>query len=102
MRSGLLRCAAADLTSGASRGVTFKVAQRRRFSLPGVGARVAGYRIVGTASRPDQSVGAYLDMVVIAKGQTITQISYSTLLAPPKAQLETRLARLVASRFNGR
>jgi hypothetical protein len=96
---GMLRCVAAALVSGSSRGVTFAVSSRRRFSVQGTAATAAGYRVSGTAARSDQTVGAYLDMIVLARGQTVSQISFASLLTPPDPKLEVRLARIIARRI---
>lgn len=101
MRRKLLSCVAQSLVAGSSHGVHFTVAARHLFSLPRTGAKTAGYRVSGTASMTDQTLNAYLDEVVLARGRTVTAVSYASLEQPFDAQVELRLARIVAGRIKG-
>jgi hypothetical protein len=101
MRRGLLRCVAQGLVAGSSHGVTFTVARRQLYSLTGIGVKSAGFRVSGTATRTDQTVNAYLDVLVLTRGRTVTAISFASLEVPFDTRIEVRLARVVASRIKG-
>lgn len=102
MRRNLLSCVAQSMVAGSGHGVRFTVSRRTLFSPPRLGVRSSGYRISGTASRTDQTVGAYLDEIVLASGRTVTALSFAGLLQPFPTRLELRLARIVASRIKQR
>jgi hypothetical protein len=96
---GLLRCVADSLRSGGSNGVTLAVTRERLLALPGLAGPHAGYRITGTATSPGQVVDVYVDMLVLARGDTVSEISASSFEQPPARELELRLARAVARRL---
>jgi hypothetical protein len=99
IRPGLIRCLAASLTGGSTAAIHFAVTRRGRLGLPRLGVDAAGYRVSGTASQPYQIVPVYLDAIVLAHGQTITEVSFASFETPPPRALELRLARLLAHRL---
>jgi hypothetical protein len=98
-RPSLLRCVAASLTQGSGNGVRFTVADKRLLSLPKLAARAAGYRVAGTASTPGQTIDVYLDVLLLGRGETVTEISISSFAQPVARAFELRLARIVARRM---
>jgi hypothetical protein len=96
---GLLRCVAASLAQGSSNGVRFTVTDKRLLTLPKLAARAAGYRVTGTASRPGQTIDVYLDVLLLGRGETVTEISISSFAQPVARAFELRLGRIVARRM---
>ena len=99
-QSGLVRCVANGLTRASGNATTYVVSREHGLTLPRLGAKAGGYRVVADASQAGQSIGAvYLDAIVLAHGRTVTEISFATFTAPPRRSLELRLARVVARRI---
>lgn len=96
---GFLRCVATSLAQGAGQGVSFKVTGRHRLSLPKLAASAAAYRVSGTASQPGQSVGVYLDVILLGRGRAISELSFSSIQQPLSRKFELRLARTAAGRM---
>lgn len=98
-KAGLLRCLSDSLKSGSAGGVRFTVTGSRPLALAGLPTPARFYRVSGTATMPDQAVDVFLDMIVMSRGRTVTEISVSSLEQAPARQLELRLARTVAGRL---
>jgi hypothetical protein len=96
---GLLICVAKSLTESAAQGVRFTITGRHRLSLPKLPASAAGYRVTARASQTGQSVGVDLDVVMLGRGRTLSEISISSIKQPPSRGFELRLARAVARRM---
>lgn len=99
VRRRLETCLAGSLRAGSGEGVTFTPVRRHGLSLPRIGDRDAGFRVVGTGTTSYQSVTLYLDMLVVSCGSAISAISLSSLSVAPSRVLELRLARAVARRL---
>jgi hypothetical protein len=97
-RRHLLTCVAASLVHSTAGGVHFRVMSKRVVSLPSLPVHAIGYRVVGTASVPNQTVNVYLDVILLGGGTTVTELSFSSFLAPMAWATELRLARIVAGR----
>lgn len=102
MRRRLVSCIAGSLTGGSTRQVKFRVSRHHGLALRSLGVNARGYRVVGTASQPEQTVAVYLDAIVLAHAQVVTELSLASFDAPPPRHLELRLARLVAHRLTAR
>jgi hypothetical protein len=98
-RRRFLRCVVKSLAQGPGQAVRFTVTAKHLLNLPELAADAAGYRVSATASQTGQSVGAYLDVVLLGGGQTISEISISTIQHPMSRKFEVRLARTVAGRM---
>ena len=98
-RRQLLTCVAASLVrSTGGGGVHFVVTSKRLLPLPSLPVQAMGFRVVGTASVPNQTVNVYLDVLVLGGGTTVTELSVSSFLQPVARAFELRLARIVAGR----
>jgi hypothetical protein len=97
-RPQLLTCVAASLVRSTGGGVHFSVKSKRLLALPSLPVEAMGYRVVGTASVPNQTVNVYLDVVLLGSGEEVTELSFSSFLQPVARALELRLARIVAGR----
>lgn len=95
-REHLLTCVASSLVHSTGGGVHFKVKSKRVVSLPSLPVHAMGYRVVGTASVPNQTVSVYLDVVLLGGGTAVTELSFSSFLGPMARATELRLARIVA------
>lgn len=98
LRRGLVTCIASSLTGGSTRQVKFRVRRRHGLAVPRLGLAARGYRVAGTATEPEQTVAVYLDAIVLARGQVVTELSLASFYAPPR-RLELRLERLAARRL---
>ena len=96
-RPHLLTCVAASLVRS-TRGVHFAVRSKRLLPLPSLPVHAMGYRVVGSASVPNQTVNVYLDVLVFGGGMTVTELSVSSFLQPVARAFELRLARIAAGR----
>lgn len=99
VRKRLVTCVADSLTASSTQTVSFSVTSKRSLSLPAIGDRRAGYRVVGTATTSLQKITVYLDMIVVGHGDGVTQVSFTSFSEPPARSLELRLSRLVAGRL---
>jgi hypothetical protein len=99
VRRNLLRCVAASLSQGSAQGVEFAVTSQRLLALAKLPVPAAGYRVGGTASTAGQTIGVFLDVLVLGRGRVVTEISISSFGAPASPQLEQRVARLVSQRL---
>ena len=97
-RPHLLTCVAASLVRSTGGGAHFKVESKRLVALPSLPVHAMGYRVVGTASVPNQTVNVYLDVILLGGGTTVTELSFSSFLQPTARAFELRLARIVAGR----
>lgn len=96
MRAKLGTCVSASLLDGSGDGVSFAVSKVSPLPLPALGVGAIGFRVAGTASQTYQLVDVYLDAIVLARGATVTEVSFATFLAPASESLEVRLARQLA------
>ncbi len=99
MRAALGRCIASGLLAGSGDGVTFAVSRRQSIVLPELGVAAVGFRVLGTASQAYQLTDVDLDAIVLAHGQTVTEVSFATFYAPAPRSLELRLARRIAKQI---
>jgi hypothetical protein len=98
-RRALMQCLAESFVHGAADGVQFTVVGKRALSEPRLKVKLAAYRITATAARPGQSVPAYLDVLVLASGDAVTELSVSNLVTPPASRLEHRLTGTIVRRM---
>ena len=97
-RRALLGCLAESFVHGSTAGVHFTVTSKRKLVAPKLRVKAAGYRVTATARRGDsQSANAYLDVILLATGTGLSELSFSSLLAPPAPALERRLSKTIAS-----
>lgn len=90
-------CVAGALRQGSVHGAQFTVTARRRLRLPRLAAQRAGYRVQATVTGSGQTVPIYLDMLVLGRGASISELSVTSIGTPVSSSLETRLARRAAA-----
>jgi hypothetical protein len=98
-RPGLLSCVAESLTAASGDGVHFTVIGKDLLALANLPARAAGYRVAGTASTANQTVDVYLDVLLLGRGETVTELSISSFEQPVARSFELWLARIIARRM---
>ena len=79
--------------------VTFTVTKQQTMRAPKVNGQATAYRVIGRASASAQRVRVYVDIVLIRRGNAISEVSYASFLTPPAASLEARIARAAANRL---
>lgn len=95
-----LTCLAASLTGGkATGGVIFSVAKRQVLAAPRVSASAAAFRVIGRANVQAQRVTVYVDIVLLQRGNAITEVTFATFSAPFASSDESRIARAAAARL---
>jgi hypothetical protein len=95
----LRRCMVEAVKSGSTSSVTFTVKHVATLALPKLAPRIVGYRVVATATSTGQTVDTYYDLIVLARGTGITELSLARLSSPVERSLELRLARVTAQRL---
>ncbi len=98
VRRRLLACVAASLSS-ASSGVSTAISSERLMVLPRLPSRGAGYSVSASATSAEVPTEIYLDAVVLGAGQTVTEISVSSLNQRQASTQVLRLARIIARRI---
>lgn len=97
---GALSCLAQTIEQGnANSGVTFTVTKKEVLPPPRVSAKAAAYRIVGRASLQSQKVTVYVDVILLQRGNAISELSFSSFLEPVARADELRIARVAATRL---
>lgn len=98
VRPAQLKCMDRSIVGASTRSVRFTVVSGRRLAAPRVGVPSAAYQVTAIASSDGQSDNAYLGVVLLRSGRAITELSFSSFLAPV-TRLERRLAHQVAARL---
>jgi hypothetical protein len=66
---------------------------------PRVNGTATAYRVIGRASASSQRVRVYVDIVLIRRGNAISEVSYASFSVPVGASLEAHIARAAANRI---
>ncbi|HEY6961297.1 MAG TPA: hypothetical protein VI408_05335 [Gaiellaceae bacterium] len=100
-RPNALACLAQGLILGGNpaKGVSFTVTKRLALVAPHVSAAAVEYRVIGRAVTQAQRVTVYLDVVLLQKGATISELAFSSFSAPVSAGEELRIARAATARL---
>jgi hypothetical protein len=99
VKPGLMECVAQSLEALESKGVTVSITARDTIPIGAVGDRSATYRIVATLRTNKQRLKTYFDVLLIAGGRTITELTISQFQKPPPLKWEAALAKIVARRI---
>jgi hypothetical protein len=95
-----LTCLGEALTAGkAGAGVTFTIVKRQTLPRPRVSATAVAYRIIGRATVSAQKVPVYADIVVMQRGNAISQVTLASFLAPVAAATENGIVRSASARL---
>jgi hypothetical protein len=97
---GAAACVEKTLASaGASGKVAFTVTTRESLSAPRVGVRSAAYRIAGVAAVTAQKVRIYVDVVLLLRGNAISELAVSSFATPVDPATELAVARAATKRL---
>jgi len=95
----LLGCMEYLLEGSAGKGATITVTSKGKLPLAVPGKRHAAYRIVATYKAGSDSAKVYLDLILQGSGQADSVIIVTSVLTPPAAAIESKLAKAVAGRL---
>ena len=100
-RPSALDCLVRSVTSvgGTGQSIAFTISKREALPAPKVGVTASAYRVVGRAATQAQHVTIYVDVVLLQRGPTISQLSFSSFSAPVAGSDELRVARAAATRL---
>lgn len=98
--SAAVKCLAQSfLGADPSNTVTFMVTKQQTMPAPKVNGQATAYRVIGRASASAQRVRVYVDIVLIRRGNAISEVSYASFSVPVGASLEAHIARAAANRI---
>ena len=101
VKPGLITCVAQSLETITSRGIKVKILSQGALPISNVADRTAGYRVAATLSSKKQKLKTYFDVVLVQSGQTITEVTFSSLVSPVPKNFEHAVALIVARRLGG-
>ncbi len=87
------------MTSGSTKDIRFTVLHRQNLALPAAGDRSTAYRVVASAHTTGQTIPVYVDLVLVNRGNAVSELSYSGFSTPPGRAVEVRTAHAVAQRL---
>jgi hypothetical protein len=93
------QCAVDSLTAGSTKAVTFTASRVSVLAAPPVGRHSAAFRVQGQAKTAAQRVRVYLDVVLLIRGNTITELGFSSFAQPFAHADELRIDRRAAARL---
>jgi hypothetical protein len=82
-----------------SNSVTFTVTKQQALRAPKVNGTATAYRVVGRATVSAQRVRVYVDIVLIRRGNAISEVSFASFSVPVAASVEAHIARAAANRI---
>jgi hypothetical protein len=99
LKPRLVECVAQTLQALTSRGVKVTVTAKTTIAVGRIADRSVGYRVVATLITSQRRLKTYFDVVVLAAGPTITQLTISQFQKPPALKWEQDLAKIAARRI---
>jgi hypothetical protein len=100
VRPAMLDCISQLFSEGASNKTTkTRVLSARRYELSVPAPRSAAYRLVADVATQGTHIRAYLDLIFAAGGSANTVMLVTSLVSPPTAAFERRLAAAIAARL---
>lgn len=95
VKPGLLTCVRASLEAVTTRGIKVRILSQGPLAVAKAGALTAGYRIVADLISPTQTLKTYFDVVLVGRGASLSELTFSSFLAPVPPAVEHALALLV-------
>jgi hypothetical protein len=95
----VLACLAKSVAGGGAKGISFTVLRHQELSRPTGDARSSAYRVIVQAKTKAQKVTAYVDMLLLGRGDAVTALSFASFSQPVDTALELSLARVAAGRL---
>jgi hypothetical protein len=100
VQPGLLQCVVQTVNAIEARGIKVKVLSKGSLPINKVASLVAGYRVVASLTAPGKTARKlYFDVVLLGRGNTLSELSMTSFVAPIPAKVENALAQVVASRI---
>jgi hypothetical protein len=96
---GVVNCLVDAVQQGTTQSVVFTVLGRSRIALPRLAPHVAGYRVTATATSAGQVARVYFDLVLLGRGDTLTELTLARFVEPPARAQELAIARSAARRL---
>jgi hypothetical protein len=102
VRPGLVACVVQTVDAIEAQGIQVKVLSKGALPVSKVSSLTAGYRVVANLTAPGKTPRKlYFDVVLVGRGNTLSELSMTSFVAPVPAKVENALAKLVASRIGG-
>jgi hypothetical protein len=103
IRAGLIACVADSVKAigTAGQGVKVKITSQQPLTIQKATSLESAYRVIATltSAKVKYKRTVYFDVVVVAKGTTITELTFSSFQAPVPAKVEAALGALAAHRI---
>ena len=100
VQPGLVACVVQTVAALEARGIHVDVVSKGALPVTKASNLTAGYRVVATLTSPGKTPRKlYFDVVLVGRGNTLSELSMTSFVAPVPAKVEAALARVVASRI---
>ena len=100
VQPGLVGCVVQTVDAVEARGIQVKVVSKGPLPVGKVSSLTAGYRVVANLTAPGTTPRKlYFDVVLVGRGNTLSELSMTSFVAPVPPKVENALARVVASRI---
>jgi hypothetical protein len=102
VQPGLVACVVQTVAALEAQGIHVKVLSKGALPVTKESSLTAGYRVVASLTSPGKTPRKlYFDVVLVGRGNTLSELSMTSFVAPVPAKVEAALAKLVASRIGG-
>lgn len=100
VQPGLVACVVQTVKAVEAQGIKVKVLSKGSLPVSRVSSLIAGYRVVANLTSPGKTPRKlYFDVVLVGKGNTLSELSMTSFVSPIPAKVENALAQVVASRI---
>ncbi|MEI8105900.1 MAG: hypothetical protein WCH31_08685 [Actinomycetes bacterium] len=96
---GLVECVAASLAGLRVRGLGVVITSKTTLPLSRVTEMTEGYRVVAKVTAGSRKLTATFDVILVARGQMLSEIALGSFGSPIPLAVETAFAKIVASRL---
>jgi hypothetical protein len=102
VQPGLIACVVQTVAALEAQGIHVEVLSKGALPVTKESSLTAGYRVVASLTSPGKTPRKlYFDVVLVGRGNTLSELSMTSFVAPVPAKVEAALAKLVASRIGG-
>jgi hypothetical protein len=100
VRPGLVACVTQTVEAVEAQGIKVKVVSQGKLPFGKVTPLTAAYRVVANLTSPGKTARKlYFDVVLVGKGNTLSEITLTSFAAPVPGKVESALATLVSHRL---
>jgi hypothetical protein len=96
VKPGLIACVTQTLETVTAKGIKVTVSSQGPLKLAKVLPMTAAYRVVATLASKKQKLKTYFDVILVASGETVSEITISSFVSSVPANFEHALALIVA------